>query len=175
MIGVFHLALHSAPTPAPTSTPAPTQPPPLDANYLTLLGSLYTCLSVIVVFQMFALQVWLQDAQELARVAWETDRQVTARSLERRAVLERIANQRQAFPSTQVIFLGGALIAICILALILATSIQSLNFLFTGSPTMILLVVFAGTTLTIWRKGVGILEKARRQLEPTGIGSGATS
>lgn len=138
-----------------------------DASILALLGSLYPCLSIIVVFQLFTLQMWLQDVQGLARVAWDTDRQVTARSLERRVVLERINSQRNSFPSIQLMFLAGALVAICILALLLASSVKSITFLYTGSPSLILLAVFAGATVTIWRKGASLLKMAAQQLEPT--------
>lgn len=135
-----------------------------DPNLIAILGSMYTCLSVIVVFQMFALQMWLQDAQELGRRAWDTDERVMSASVERSLVSDRVKAQKAAFPNIQLGFLGTALLLICGIALKLAASVRSLSFLYTGGPVIVLLALFIGVTLAIRRKGMAVLDGAEARL-----------
>jgi hypothetical protein len=146
-----------------------------DSNFLTLLGSMYTCLSVIVVFQMFTLQMWLQDTQELRKSAWDTDVRSMAVSLERDVLVERLDSQADAFPSIQVAFLGGGMILICIVGLFLAKDVYSLALIYTGGPIIILLALFVGVTVTIRAKGMKILKAAREQIRPPDVGQRQTS
>ena len=135
------------------------------SDAIALLAGVYTSISIIVVFHMFALQLWLQDTQEIGRLAWDTDQRATAHSLERTDLLERVKIQRSAFPTVQLLLLGGAMVALCGLSIMLAFRAHTLPLYFTIGPTVVLLFVFVSVTVAIRTRGLMVLRDAGSQLQ----------
>jgi len=135
-----------------------------NSDKIGLLGSIYTCASVIVVFHMFALQVWLQMALELDMLAYDIDERTVAGSIERSRATSRLDFHLSSFPVIQVAALGGALLATCGFALVLAIEISDLNKFLTIGPIAVLVSTFVGVTLAIRRLGKLALVRARARL-----------
>ncbi|GAA3830895.1 hypothetical protein GCM10022226_59730 [Sphaerisporangium flaviroseum] len=132
---------------------------------MDLLGALYTCISIIIVFEVLMLQMWLQEALSLDNLAFDVDEQSMVGTLERRRVVERIVRHRAKFPKIQLLALSIGLTAILALAAVLAANIRELPPVFTFGPVVILALTYFGVAGAIWRQGFAILRLAVRRLD----------
>lgn len=115
---------------------------------VSVVGSDFTVGSIIVVFQMFALQRWLDGAQHLSDEASRLSLTTGSDSVERLDARRRCTEHLKRFPWIQVFMAGGALVVVASLAAIVGWSIhQALPFYHVAGPVFaLLLVLFGGTT-----------------------------
>jgi hypothetical protein len=133
-------------------------------DVLSLMGSLYACLSVIMVFQMFALQSWYSEAVELDRFSYEVDETSMTDSLERRQALARLVGHKKRYPSIQIVGLSSSTLVICILAILLGTEVHTISYVFTVGPGVVLAVTSLGVTVAITLRGMSTLNIAAGRL-----------
>jgi hypothetical protein len=139
--------------------------PAVSGDLLSLIGSLYACLSVIIVFQMFALQAWFSGAIELDRLSFEIDERAMTDSLERGQAIARMLDHKRRYPIIQVIGLSGATAAICVLAILLGVQVHTIGYAYTVSPAAILVVTSFGVTIAITVRGLATLSDAADRLK----------
>lgn len=135
-----------------------------NSDLLSLLGSLYTCISIIIVFEVLTLQLWLQEAFNLDSLAHDVDEQAMIDSLERRRVADRINRHRTKFPKVQLSALSVALTVILALAAALGIRVQGLPPIFTLGPVAVLAATYFGVAAGIWGQGSRILRRAAKRL-----------
>jgi hypothetical protein len=134
-------------------------------DVLSLMGSLYACLSVILVFQMFALQSWYSEAVELDRFSYEVDEKWMRDSLERKQALVRLAGHKKHYPGIQVVGLSSVTLVICVFAILLGTEVHTISYVFTVGPGVVLAVTSLGMTVAITLRGMSTLKTAAGRLK----------
>jgi hypothetical protein len=118
-------------------TPA-TPTPKLD---FTVLGVYYTVASIIIIYHLSTLQVWLQRADDLDREAAAAGLTTAAGDFARDQLKRRCEDHGRKFPWLQIVVLGVAIAALSWLAIDAATQIQGISKRYSIGPT----VVLAGT------------------------------
>lgn len=137
--------------PATCAVAASTALGPPQGDLLQLLGALYGATSIIIVFQMFSLQIWYQKVHDMDDMSFEIDQRTVTGALERSIFLARIRAHRHAFPWFQLIGCGSALIALSVASYGLAARYVELPWYYTIGPVLILSLTFVGVTVaTIW-------------------------
>lgn len=139
----------------------PVDPPLSDG----VVGLYFSAISIIIVYHLFALQSWLAAVDAEQRVAADVERRTVVGDVERDDVLDEIAELRSGFPIIHVTSLGFAVAALSALAI--AASVEAdLPFLYGGTPTIVMLVVFAGSTAACRTRGRRKLDQMRDLLVP---------
>ncbi|MEU5596412.1 hypothetical protein [Streptomyces sp. NPDC020298] len=127
---------------------------------LQLIGSLYGAASIIIVFQMFALQSWYDKAQSLDDASFDLDQRTVVGSLERVALIQRMRSHNRSFPWIQLGSFSAAIVTMLGLAGVLSTKVHELSWVFTGGPAVILLAMFVGVICATRTRGKRALIKA---------------
>lgn len=135
------------------------------SDVIALLSAIYSVASIVVVFQMFALQSWFEKVQNLDDLSFNLEQTTIIGALERIELMYRIKSHRRALPVIQLAGLSSALVLVSILAAALAPRIKELSLIFTLGPLAIFLFTFAGTTLGTIAKGRSTLGRAVSRLE----------
>ncbi|WP_347604861.1 hypothetical protein [Acrocarpospora sp. B8E8] len=121
-------------------------------------------MSIIIVFEVFTLQLWLQEALNLDSFAHEVDERAVVDSLERRRTADRINRHRAKFPWLQISALSMAVAVILLLAAVLGIQVQGISEAFTLGPVVVLSITYIGVAVGIRTQGVRILRQAVKRL-----------
>ena len=133
-------------------------------DLLQLLGALYGAASIIVVFQMFSLQIWLQRLYELDDASFEAERTTLVDSLDRKALADRIRSHRRGFPWIQVTGCASALVALLAVSTALTAKVTELKWYFTIGPVGVLSLTFLGVTVGTIVRGFRLAGEASSRI-----------
>jgi hypothetical protein len=142
--------------------PIPLGPP--QGDLLQLLGALYGAASIIVVFQMFSLQIWLQRVYELDDASFDAEQKTMVGSLERRSLAERIRSHRRSFPWIQIIGCGSALVVLLAVSAAITARVTELDWYFTIGPVVVLSLTFLGATIGTVVRGFRLAGEASSRI-----------
>ena len=92
-----------------------------------------------------ALQTWLQLIQSLAREAVVVEREYQIDDLRRTDLGRDIERCSRDFPWYVLIILGSGVGVLSLLSLVAAAR-SSIPFLFSGTPTLVMLLIFVGSS-----------------------------
>ncbi|MFF5963988.1 hypothetical protein ACFY64_09600 [Streptomyces collinus] len=122
-------------------------------DVLQLIGSLYGAASIIIVFQMFALQAWYEKVQSLDDASFDLDQRTVVGSLEREALIFRMRSHNRSFPWIQLSSFSAAVVTLLGLAGVLSIKVHELSVVFTGGPAVILLAMFVSVICATRARG----------------------
>ena len=141
----------------------PSGPP--QSDLVAVLGALFSAASILIVFQMFALQSWYSRTQSLDDASFDLDQRTVVGAIERVTLIHRIRSHRRAFPWIQLGGLGFGVLALLTLASFLATSVTELAWYFTLGPVVILGATFLGINVAVMWGGRKMLNEAAQRIK----------
>lgn len=134
----------------------------------TLVGGDFTAGSIVIVFHMFTMQRWLDQCQQVLSEAISCSVSSGVGSFARADVSRRVGEARRSFPVLQVVSLGFALTAMCLLAFVAGWSARaSIPVFHTCGPALLLLLLYCATLFSYRRAGLRLVDEAQDYLGAT--------
>lgn len=124
----------------------------------TFLGHYYAVLSIIIVYHLFSIQLWLERVATLESSAEELRMTTGVGDMARERMRTRLTAARSRFPWTQVVVIFLAVTALSYLAIKVALAIPTVPYFLSITPTIILWLVFVASTVSSWRQGIGRID-----------------
>lgn len=143
-------------------TPVPPCAAP-STSYDAAIAAYYTVISIVIVYHLFALQSWLGALHSVVRECIAIERTTVMGDVRRVDLVEELEQAQRAFPWSLVLVLGVAVGILGGLA-IFSSTWASLPFLFWGTPTIVLWLVFVASTFSSLMDGWRSKRKTRKLL-----------
>jgi hypothetical protein len=130
-----------------------------------LLGNYFILASIIIVYHLFALQAWLDEAARLESAAVDMETSTAIGDYSRNRLRQRCLQHRRRFPWLQVIMLMSAIGVIAALAVQTALALSGVPWRLSITPTAVLVLVFVVATVGTGVEGFRRLGRAAKRLE----------
>lgn len=131
----------------------------------TVVGTDVAAISIIIVYHLYALQSWTERGHDMLDGAIQLSLSTGPGSLQREDLGNRAQTWFRQFPWWLVGVLGLAVIGMCALGVIAASSVTSrTSWVLVAGPLVVLALVYSLSTGLIWRQGQSVLKQTLQYL-----------
>jgi hypothetical protein len=130
----------------------------------SLLGYLYSALSVITVYHLFALQMWLGRTIDISAEGYAVEAETTVGAMRRAFIKQRCRGIKRQFPWIQVVLLLAAMTAISWLAASATNQLSGTTQRNMLAPMAVLDSVMTISTIATWLRGMQVIRAVERIL-----------
>lgn len=131
----------------------------------TVVGTDVAAISIIIVYHLYALQTWTERGHAMLDGAIQLSLSTGPEDLQREDLSNRAHTWFRQFPWWLIGVLGLAVVGMCALGVVAASSVTSrTSWVLVAGPLAVLALVYALSTGLIWRQGKTVLNQTRGYL-----------